>query len=52
MICRWTVLPIEGEDKEKDYFAMCSWVQDEIRDEPRQRGFDQICKGALSKINQ
>ena len=52
VICRWTVLPIEGEGREKDYFAMRSWVQDEIRDEPHPRGFGRIRKGALCKINE
>ena len=30
--CRWTVLPIDGgEDGETDFFAMSSWMQDEMR---------------------
>ena len=53
VICRWTVLPIEGEGREKDYFAMRSWVQDEIRDEPHPRGFGRmLARGALCKINE
>ena len=40
------MLAIEGEGRGEDYFAMRSWVQDEIRDEPPPRGFDRIRKGA------
>ena len=46
------MLPIEGEGREKDYFAMRSWVQDEIRDEPHPRGFGRIRKGASVQRNE
>ena len=46
------MLAIEGEGRGEDYFAMRSWVQDEIRDEPHPRGFNRIRKGGQGQIHE